>query len=153
LSGFLKTCNTLRLTDFKTRNDVDSDDLVEAVDDKATPFLVVPKVSNFPGLDAVLALGSPTMRNGILTPETTTSICLQMTRGLVHAVADEGVDILNAIQTRMSLGRSAVKNCLLFLVPEYNFNGFKRQCAKSVARQVELDQITQFVGCIAVIRG
>lgn len=124
LTGFL-TGNRLQLKDFKTRKDVDSADLVEALNGDETPFLVVPKASNFAGLDAILALGVSKKRKRVQTP--TVAVDLQMTRSLVHLVADEGVDILNKIDSRMS----SAKHCLLFLVPEYNFSGFKKQTAKS----------------------
>eukprot|EP00978_Attheya_sp_CCMP212_P019879 scaffold56364_cov52-Attheya_sp.AAC.2 len=143
--------NNIEFQDFKARKDVDSAGFVSALDGSDTPFLVVPKVSNFPGLDAVLALGNPTSRNGVETPAV--AIDLQMTRSMVHSVADEGVDILNDIDARMSSNHNpATKHCLLFLVPEYHFAGFKRQTAKSDARQEELDKLTQYVGCIKLTR-
>ena len=143
--------NRLRLHDFKARKDVDSAGFVSALDGSDTPFLVVPKGSNFPGLDAVLPLGNPASRNGVETPEVATD--LQMTRSMVYSVADEGVDILNEIDATMSSNhKPAKKHCLLFLVPEYHFVGFKRQTTKSDARQGELDKFTQYVGCIKLTR-
>ena len=67
LSGHVKS-NVLDICAFQTRKDVESNAVVSALDGSATPFLVVPKTSNFPGIDAVLALGTRTRRNGMFTP-------------------------------------------------------------------------------------
>lgn len=150
LQGHLKA-NTLRLQDFKARKDVDSAGFVSALDGSDTPFLVVTKGSNIPGLDPVLALGYPTSRNGVETPEV--AIDLQMTRSMLHSIADAGVDILHEIDARMSSDhKPAKKHCLLFLVPECHFAGFERRTANSDARQGELDKFTQYVGCIKLTR-
>jgi hypothetical protein len=122
LTGYIKR-QKLDFSNFKARKDVDSADVLGALDGSATPCLVVPNVSKYPGLDAILALGGPVLRNQVLTPDT--ACTLQMTRAAKHPVSDEGVDILCQINRRMKDGKANAKQSLLFLVPEYNFNSFQ----------------------------
>ena len=149
LGGHVKS-SKLEILNFNTRKDVDSGNVVASLDGSATPFLVVPKTSNFPGIDAVLALGQPVTRNGTRTPGA--CCCINMTRAFVHGVSDEGVAILTEIQNRMTV-RGSAKHCLLFLVPEAHFKAFKKQDADTAANQASLDKIVQLVGCIRVSRG
>jgi hypothetical protein len=105
--------------------------------------LIVPRASNYPGLDAVLVLSEAT-RASFATAE------LQMTRSFQHPVSDEGVDELVRIERKMKEPKFASRNCLLFIVPENNFEGFKEQTSVSTEKQGALKSVQQLVGCIVI---
>eukprot|EP00978_Attheya_sp_CCMP212_P022172 scaffold65810_cov37-Attheya_sp.AAC.1 len=144
LTGYINRQKLLDISNFKARKDVDSTDALGTLDGSATHFL---NVSNYPGLDAILALGGPVKRNQVTTPDT--ACTLQMTRAAKHSVSDDGVDILCQINKRMKLDNKAnAKQGLPFLVPEDNFSLFQIQKAENEAKQAALDDIEEIVGCI-----
>jgi len=152
LRGHLKR-NILELEDVE-RNDVD--DVLHYVTPEVSTHtkLIVPQASNYAGLDAALVLSDKpkrTKRRKGNDHKVATAL-LQMTRSLNHPVADEGVDKFVLVEKKMKCEGVASRNCVLFLVPEHNFDSFKKQKAKTEDKQSDLDKVLQLAGCIVVCK-
>lgn len=127
-----------------TRKDVNSASLPDEVERSTGGDLVVPKTSNFPGLDAVLVLASTNTKLDFW-------IYLQMTISLDHAVADGGVDMLVSLSIKApQKARTKRQEALAFVVPGKLFKSFEEQNAKSDDKQESLDKIPQYVMSISI---
>lgn len=122
---------------------------------RSNPTLIVPKASNYPGLDAVLVLGQKQdhrKKRMKGNDHNISTAMLQMTTALDHPVSDEGINKFLLIETKMKREGVPSRNCVLFLVPENHFGSFKKQKTQNPKRQSDLDMISQLVACIIVSR-
>ena len=135
----------------------DVEDVVGVINPEASigTKLLVPQASNYPGLDAALVMSGDNdpkhkRKKRKKDDHGVTTVLLQMTRSLNHPVSDDGINKFVAIERKMAVHGVASRNCVLFLVPDVNFESFQRQKASTKERQRDLNDVLQLVGSIKI---